>query len=239
MREQSLQERMQALPILEPYLRDELLALGLEERDARICALERMGETELRRVNNLARSGGELARVKATGVGKAPNASEGKKRKRAGAKNKPRKRPSRNTRGRGDDEDSAEETEDDDANDTGGEEGSSMREEPPRTRRRGRMEEEAAGEGTPTNPEVTANTTTAATANAAAAATRNEITAGVVAASMAAVEGVKAPKWAKEVRSALLEGEVGKEPAWKACAELWWALEESTKFVSPVSFFPK
>ncbi|KAJ7809603.1 hypothetical protein B0H13DRAFT_2385138 [Mycena leptocephala] len=83
------------------------------------------------------------------------------------------------------------------------------------TTTRGRQETEA-GETTQTSAEgtaATANTTTAA------------------------VEGVKVPKWAKEARSTFLEGQVGNEPAWKECVELWWALEASTKFASPVKGF--
>jgi hypothetical protein len=236
---------MQALPILEPHLHAELMALGLGARETRIGTLERMGETELRWVNNLARSEGELARVKATAMEKAPAASEPKKRKRAAGKKKPRKRVGRNARGRDADEDSAEETESDDndgADGSDGEEGPSTRGEAPRTRGRGRQEKEA-GETTQTSAEGTAattNTTTRGRQETEAGETTQtsaEGTAATANTTTAAVEGVKVPKWAKEARSTFLEGQVGNEPAWKECVELWWALEASTKFASPVGVF--
>jgi hypothetical protein len=217
---------MQALSIFEPYLRAEVMALGLEAREARVSALERMGDTELRRVNNLARSGGELARVKAAGVQKEPGPSQAKKRKRAGGKNKTRKRRGRNARGRDDDKASADETESDNDEGASGSdgEGRSTRVEAPRTRARGRTE---AGEATQTSDQTTTISAEAGTA----------VTARGAPATVAEVEAVKAPKWAKEARATLLQGEIGNEPAWKECMELWWALEASAKFVSPVSAF--
>ncbi|KAJ7168097.1 hypothetical protein C8R43DRAFT_853617, partial [Mycena crocata] len=48
---------------------------------------------------------------------------------------------------------------------------------------------------------------------------------------------VKAPKWAMDARATLLAGEFAEEEAWNGAVEAWWALEASTRFVSPTKGF--
>jgi hypothetical protein len=47
MLEESMEERMRALKILEPDLRVQLMSINSGEREARLAALERMGERDL------------------------------------------------------------------------------------------------------------------------------------------------------------------------------------------------
>ncbi|KAJ7823357.1 hypothetical protein B0H13DRAFT_1919662 [Mycena leptocephala] len=194
------------------WARPPTLEQSLQERiQARVSALEHMGDTELRRVNNLARSRGELARVKAAGMQKEPGPSQAKKRKRTGGKNMSRKRRGQNARGRDDDEASADKNESDDGEGASGSDGEGRK----------------AGEATQTSDQTTTISAEAGTA----------VTARGAPATVAEVKAVKAPKWAKEARATLLRGEIGNEPAWKECMELWWVLEASAKFVSPVKGF--
>jgi hypothetical protein len=46
---------------------------------------------------------------------------------------------------------------------------------------------------------------------------------------------VKGAKWAEDAHAMLLDGELGEVEGWKNIASLWWALEASMRFVSPVS----
>jgi hypothetical protein len=65
--DESLEDHMKALPILETDLHAELTAQSTQERQARIEVLKRMGQLELHRTNNAARSKAELALIKVQG----------------------------------------------------------------------------------------------------------------------------------------------------------------------------
>ncbi|KAJ7915946.1 hypothetical protein B0H13DRAFT_2323814 [Mycena leptocephala] len=248
-REQSLEDRMKALPILEVDLRAKLMSLGICEREARVEALERMGELELRRTNNTARREAELARIKAQGghtgleedVGKVMN-----KRKKKAVKSKPRKRQTRARRG--DHEDSAEETEEGSAQESDGDDVEIVRAEPPQTRGRGRKQttgtatEDAAASSTPGT--AAAGPGTGIATDDAAATVSSSAKRALTADGAAAKQGnaepeptYKAPKWAKEAHATLFSGDLANDDAWRGTAGLWWTLEASTAFVSPVKGF--
>jgi hypothetical protein len=225
------------------------MSLGICEREARVEALERMGELELRRTNNTARREAELARIKAQGghtgleedVGKVMN-----KRKKKAVKSKPRKRQTRARRG--DHEDSAEETEEGSAQESDGDDVEIVRAEPPQTRGRGRKQttgtatEDAAASSTPGT--AAAGPGTGIATDDAAATVSSSAERALTADGAAAKQGnaepeptYKAPKWAKEAHATLFSGDLANDDAWRGTAGLWWTLEASTAFVSPVSSF--
>jgi hypothetical protein len=87
-----------------------------------------------------------------------------------------------------------------------------------------------------TVPEAANNDAAAATSSGAEEApTANGAAA---AGSVSETEAAKnAPKWAKEAHTTLFGGDLGMDDAWKVTAGLWWVLETSTGFASPVSPF--
>jgi hypothetical protein len=239
MLEESLEQRMQALPILEGDLRAQLMSLALGERDARLAALERMGELELRRTNNTVRREVELERLKAQGAYTSVEEEvwKNKKRKRNAVKEKGTGRPKarkRKVRGRrtADEEDSAQESEseEDDAEESDGEEQPPVHAEPPQMRGRGQMQAGTASNGKAAAPA----SSSAEQAPAADGAVAEPVSSGPKPAAVTIVDPMKAPKWAREARANLLAGGLGDNEAWKATMTLWWALETSTGFNSPV-----
>jgi hypothetical protein len=226
------------------------MSLPLTEREGKVGELEQMGNLELRRANNNAKSEAELAKIKGQGLPGTDGVTEataGRKRKRvsAGRTAKPKaKRGSRKKKGRVDeseDESSAESSEEED----GGEENAPARVEPPKTRSRGAKEAGAAGpqKGAVPSTEAAAGGG-AASSNAATtvvAAINNDAASKADAARGPAKKqkgpanaAVKGAKWAEDARAMLLDGGLGEIEEWKNITSLWWALEASTRFVSPV-----
>jgi hypothetical protein len=190
-------------------------------------------------MNNKARSEAELARIKAqgglVGVEVAVEPSIGGKQKRAAPKKTDKPRTKRARRGRKPRDEESEESAESSGEEVGDEDESPIRLEPPKTRGRGRQQA-TGGEKGRANPDAAAAPTTTSAAPTTmpdAAATTNTATATAATNDVRAA-AKKGAKWAEDARIMLLEGRLGDEDSWKKVTNLWWDLEASTSFTSPV-----
>ncbi|KAF8180049.1 hypothetical protein K438DRAFT_1977012 [Mycena galopus ATCC 62051] len=204
MLEESLEDRVDTLAIVELALRAEIMCLVPSEREQRIAQLECMDKLALRRANNNAQRSAELARIKAAGGGgalPAPTLTTTKpptrKRKRSHGQAKPRKRGGRKGRtGRQRDQDRSKSEESDSGLDNLDDD--NQRIDPPQTRSQ--------------RDKLTPPPVLDAADDAGEAATTVQNT----------------PKWAKNARATLLGAEsdpAAQDSKWQKGVGLWWDLE--------------